>query len=232
MPKITEENFDDLKKQIKASIAHVQNEKISILDFEKLKFCKVVAWPYPVENNQKEDNQNKCNFIEFINQLFTTIASVKAIEYLNAEKKKLEICLGTTSGRDLTIFEDNNRNIIAEIFAVTDPASNSKLKDEILSLVDPKPEEKENWSEINKRYVFFILAKDSFAQLRDKVYNWSSYNPTSDKPNIIYKNDLKIENRQATWTCECKDKEIKIVCWSSKECLKNWMVGKTKGGIV
>ena len=117
--------LSNLKECVKTSINSAK--EIDINNLSNFKFKKAIRWPYP-ENGD-------CNFIEFINQLFTTVASIKAIEYLKAEEDDWVMNLGTTPGRDLTVKKDSeNIIIIAEIFAVTDPQSNNKLKDEIISL--------------------------------------------------------------------------------------------------
>ena len=245
MPEIYSNNWDDksknrvsledLKKRIEESIEAVEdmvkNKKLDILDFTALKFAKTATWPDPVKK------KNECNFVEFINQLFTTVASVKAIEYLVeksclGEKNKWKMCLGTTPGRDLTVYDGKSPKIIAEIFAVTDPSSNSKLKGEILSLAKDKNVD---------RYAFFILAVDNFKDLTKKAKGWTAYTPTQKKdtgdkqtdkkpPIVADKMELNIDGdtppQRATWTCTCNEKMIHIVCWSSEGCLNEFMTRK------
>ena len=83
--------LQDLKVRIATSInavkEKIRNEGLDIFDFTALKFEKIAVWPYPAEKEKKKNKpaEEACNFIEFVNQLFTTVASVKAIEYLQAK---------------------------------------------------------------------------------------------------------------------------------------------------
>lgn len=199
----------------------------------QLKFEKTCIYPYPESMPEKGNEtpiQAKCNFVEFLNQLFTTVASIKAVEYLLKEKKgnHVELCLGTATGRDLTLYDKKGgkKIAVAEIFAVTDPDSNKKLKDEIKSLAK---------GEGGERYAFFILADDAFENLnkekKSKQYWWQSWtNYTPKKQNngeaqgekIETTDNLSIDRNHATWSCKCNDKTITIVCWPSTCCLKNF----------
>lgn len=221
--------LQDLKVRIATSINAVKEKikNVDILDFTALKFAETAIWPYPVKK------KNECNFVEFINQLFTTVASVKAVEFLVEngcleENNKWKMCLGTTPGRDLIVYDGESPQIIAEIFAVTAPGSNSKLKDEIQSLAKDKTKKVD-------RYAFFILAEDEFNKLNEKggkqhAISWTKYGPkTADKLPITVDDKITIhmypnkENPRATWECKCGDKTIKIVCWSSKGCLEGFV---------
>lgn len=222
MPKIKSENTDlaCLKKHISKAILHAN--KIDVNKITDFKFKKTMQWPYPQEGT--------CNFIEFINQLFTTVASIKAIEYLKAEKDDWVMNLGTTSGRDLTVIK-NKQNIIAEIFAVTDPQSNNKLKKEILSLATLSKEEKEE----DKRYAFFILSEDKFPKDKNdtkSVISWTTKQSSNGNILIKFKDksfDYDGNENMAMWTAICqsdtqpKGIEVNIVCWSSKNCLSEFL---------
>ncbi|MBQ9755889.1 MAG: hypothetical protein IJV93_14205 [Lentisphaeria bacterium] len=221
MPKIESKNTDlaCLKKHISKAI--LRANKIDVTQLTDLKFKKTMRWPYP--------QNGTCNFIEFINQLFTTVASIKAIEYLKAENDNWVMNLGTTSGRDLTVIK-NKQNIIAEIFAVTDPDSNEKLKNEILSLTSLSKEEK-----ADKRFAFFILSEDKFPKEEQDVIHWTTYSPkTSAKDKIAIKFKEKSFScsskvrHLATWSALCGDDatEINVVCWSSEDCLSEFILDK------
>ena len=140
------------------------------------------------------------------------------------------MCLGTKPGRDLTVYKDEekkNPEIIAEIFAVTDPTSNSKLKDEIISLANNKGGEKcdKNVS----RYAFFILGKESFKKLKDKYKNWTEYTPkeTNEKRiKIEGESEIDPQKTEACWKCCCDKNTINIVCWTSENCLEDWLQQK------
>lgn len=215
MPKIESENTNlaCLKKHISKAILHAN--KIDVTKIADLKFKKTMQWPYP--------QKGTCNFIEFINQLFTTVASIKAIEYLKAENDDWVMNLGTTSGRDLTVIKNKNKQkIIAEIFAVTDPDSNGKLKKEILSLAEEKA---------NKRFAFFILSEDKFPQDEndiESVISWTTKQSSNGNILIKFKKNSFVYNKakkMAMWTAICqsdtqpKGIKVNIVCWSSENCL-------------
>ena len=215
--------LSNLKECVKASINSAK--KIDVNNLSNFKFSKTIEWPYPEEGD--------CNFIEFINQLFTTVASIKAVEYLKAVNDEWTMNLGTTSGRDLTVRKDN-KNIIAEIFAVTDPQSNNKLKKEILSLATLSKEE-----ETAKRYVFFILSEDKFPKNEndtEPIISWTTYNPTSVNLLIKFKDNSFVydkDKKMAMWTALYQDDthpkkeiEINIVCWSSEDCLSEFVLDK------
>ena len=240
MPKIEKDNIDNigsiinvLKGNAALAIKIANDQKsLSLID---LKFSRTCVYPYACDCYKcKKDASYKknvcksntsacpCNFIEFLNQLFTTVATIRALEYLQSNGyAKADICLGTTKGRDLTVYDENEQEkAIAEVFAVTDPDSNSKLKDEIQSLA----KDKQNGV---KRYAFFILAQNNFIQLQDNVESWTAYTPAKNKnANIKYHNNLKIETgkKRAIWTCKCARKNITIVCWSSEGCLQEFML--------
>ena len=101
---------------------------------------------------------------------------------MKAENGNWVMNLGTTSGRDLTVIK-NKQKIIAEIFAVTDPQSNDKLKDEIISLATLSDEiislatlSKEE-EDAYKRYAFFILSEDKFPKDKNdtkSVISWTT----------------------------------------------------------
>ena len=216
--------LQDLKDRIAISI-NAGKEKIKnvdILDFTALKFAETAIWPYPVKK------KNECNFVEFINQLFTTAASIKAIQYLEAEERFWEMRLGTTSGRDLTVYSDEEKKspeIIAEIFAVTDPTSNSKLKDEIISLAKNNKAEG-NCEKISRRIAFFILGKSSFENLDEKYESWTEYTPKGlNKKKIEISEQIsrpQNNSKEARWKCVCENETIEIVCWSSENCLTDF----------
>ena len=221
--------LSNLKECVKTSINSAK--EIDINNLSNFKFKKAIRWPYP-ENGD-------CNFIEFINQLFTTVASIKAIEYLKAEEDDWVMNLGTTPGRDLTVKKDSeNIIIIAEIFAVTDPQSNNKLKDEIISLATLSKEEEEEGEEgekEDKRYAFFILSEDKFPKNKNdtkSVISWTTKQSSNGNILIKFKKDSFVydkDKKMAMWTAICqsdtqpREIEVNIVCWSSENCLLEFL---------
>jgi hypothetical protein len=75
------------------------------------------------------------NIIEQINQTFTILASLRAVERLiemHPEAKGFRLALGACSGRDIQSVEPDL--VAAEVFCATHPGSNQKLKKDIARL--------------------------------------------------------------------------------------------------
>ena len=87
------------------------------------------------------------NVIEQLNQTFTILVSLRAVERLkemHPEANGFRLALGTSSGRDIESVAPDL--VAAEVFSATHPGSNQKLKKDIARLAsDPAPH----------RYVFF-----------------------------------------------------------------------------
>jgi hypothetical protein len=98
------------------------------------------------------------NVIEQLNQTFTILVSLRAVERLiemHPEANGFRLALATSSGRDIESVEPNL--VAAEVFSATHPGSNQKLKKDIARLaVDPA----------RHRYVFF--AAPNYASGRQK----------------------------------------------------------------
>jgi hypothetical protein len=87
------------------------------------------------------------NVIEQLNQTFTILVSLRAVERLiemHPEANGFRMALGTSSGRDIESVEPNL--VAAEVFSATHPASNQKLKKDIARLTADRA---------RHRYVFF-----------------------------------------------------------------------------
>ena len=87
------------------------------------------------------------NAIEQINQTFTILVSLRAVERLiemHPEANGFRLALGTSSGRDIESVEPDL--VAAEVFSATQPGSNQKLKKDIARLASDKS---------RHRYVFF-----------------------------------------------------------------------------
>ena len=87
------------------------------------------------------------NFVEQLNQTFTILVTLRAIEQLleiHPEAGGFRLALTTSSGRDIeSVVQDL---VAAEVFAATHPNSNQKIKKDIARLsADPA----------RHRYVFF-----------------------------------------------------------------------------
>jgi hypothetical protein len=87
------------------------------------------------------------NVVEQLNQTFTIIVTLRAIERLlelHPDSGGFRLALGTSSGRDIESVEPEL--VAAEVFSATRPTSNQKLKKDIARLaLDPA----------QHRYVFF-----------------------------------------------------------------------------
>jgi hypothetical protein len=87
------------------------------------------------------------NVVEQLNQTFTILVSLRAIEQLfeiHPDAGGFRLALGTSSGRDIESVKE--RLVAAEVFSATRPTSNQKLKKDQMRLVsDPA----------QYRYVFF-----------------------------------------------------------------------------
>lgn len=220
--------FDHLKKYLRDAIQRTAEAmpcgESAIDRFSSLKFEQVATLPYPQGITADcFKNFHKTNFIEFLNQLYTTAVSLRAIDFLKAKNLECHLCLGTSSGQDLSIPE---KKIVAEIFAVTNSQSNGKLKKEIHSIINPKTN-----IDNPARYIFYMLPNAFFNGLnvksRDKAieaietikaikaiteYNGDKYPPIEFKeytcPN---KGDV------LQWSCLSGEKEIKIICFSQAD---------------
>ncbi len=91
------------------------------------------------------------NVIEQLNQTFTILVSLRAVERLiemHPEANGFRLALATSSGRDIKSVEPDL--VAAEVFSATHPGSNQKLRKDIARLTsDPA----------RHRYVFFAAPK-------------------------------------------------------------------------
>jgi hypothetical protein len=87
------------------------------------------------------------NIVEQLNQTFTILVTLRAIERLfelHPDAGGYHLALGTSSGRDIESVKEGL--VAAEAFSATSPASNQKLKKDLMRLeTDPA----------QHRYVFF-----------------------------------------------------------------------------
>lgn len=91
------------------------------------------------------------NMVEQLNQTFTILASLRAVERLfelHPEANGFRLALGTCSGRDIESVKPNL--VAAEVFSATHPNSNNKLRKEIARL---------EADQSLHRYVFFSCPK-------------------------------------------------------------------------
>ncbi len=92
------------------------------------------------------DDNRPINFIEQLNQSFTYLVSLRAVEYLlskHPEAIPYTLNLGTTSGFDIVSCDGT---IVVEAFAATTPESNRKLNKDI---------QKVKHSKAAHKYVFY-----------------------------------------------------------------------------
>lgn len=78
--------------------------------------------------------QQSTNFIEQVNQTFTYLVSLSAVELLmdKHQEHQFRANFGTKSGYDI---ESIDKSIICECFAATKPKSNNKLESDVRRLV-------------------------------------------------------------------------------------------------
>lgn len=91
------------------------------------------------------------NVIEQINQTFTILVPLRAVERLiemHPDANGFRLALGTSSGRDIESVEPDL--VAAEVFSATHPGSNQKLKKDIARLASDSA---------RHRYVFFAAPK-------------------------------------------------------------------------
>lgn len=77
--------------------------------------------------------QHETNFIEQVNQTFTYLVCLEAVEYLLKEHptKRFNVCFGTEAGHDV---ESEDGSVICECFAATAPDSNGKLEKDCIKV--------------------------------------------------------------------------------------------------
>ena len=219
----------ELKFDCETIVAAIRDTRAKMQDmimhkdfFAKLKFEQTAYLPYKKSNNSPETN-----FIEFLNQLFTSLASLMADKYIKDKKGcewQAEYSIGEKNGRDI-IWNCNNEHIIAEVFAATKTSSNNKLKEDIKALCSPK----NNEDNVIQRYVFFILAQNEFEKLENanpkgvkKFQSMTNYCSKSGCQ-IAVKSEINGDDNIKNWQCEYhhdkNDKNVKnvtIVCFSQK----------------
>ena len=106
------------------------------------------------------DPNRPLNLIEQVNQTFTALVSVRAVEYLfdhHPEAAPFRLNLGTAPGYDI---ESLDGSLAAEVFAATRPDSNNKLKNDI---------KKVKKSSARHLYVFFHCPGDHACTHDDQV---------------------------------------------------------------
>ena len=106
------------------------------------------------------DTNRELNLIEQVNQTFTCLVTVRALEYLfwaHPESAPFRINPATAPGSDIC---SEDGAIAAECFAATHPGSNQKLKKDTAKVRD---------TTAVHRYVFFYCPGDHEAQELDGV---------------------------------------------------------------
>ena len=214
----------ELKFDRETLVSAIRNTRAKLQDmimyndfFAKLKFEQTAYLPYKKDNNPPETN-----FIEFLNQLFTSLASLMADEYIKYNKEsewEATYAIGEKNGRDIN-WNSNGENIIAEVFAATKTSSNNKLKEDIKALCAPK----KNDGNVIQRYVFFILAQNEFEKLDNskgvkKFQSMTNYCSKSGVK-ITAQSEISGDDNIKNWQCEYlydKNAEnVTIVCFSQK----------------
>lgn len=77
--------------------------------------------------------QHETNFLEQVNQTFTYLVCLDAVEYLLKEHEgmRFNVCFGTEAGHDV---ESEDGSVICECFAATTPDSNGKLEKDCIKV--------------------------------------------------------------------------------------------------
>lgn len=109
--------------------------------------------------------QHETNFIEQVNQTFTYLVCLDAVEYLlkEHEGKRFNVCFGTESGHDV---ESEDGSVICECFAATTPDSNGKLEKDCIKV--------NNNNDAENRYVIFYTSEKKpihVGNIRNKFNN-------------------------------------------------------------
>ena len=150
-PTVGRDELRDLVKSLLASIDETRGEISELIGkddplawFASLKFHKQICNPlYP--------EKGKVTFLEFINQVWTTLATCRALEYLIDKHPDKSFCLnlGTQGGPDI---HSTDKRLEAEVFATTNHSHNSKLHDDLLKL-----SKREGLEDL---YVFAVLSDE------------------------------------------------------------------------
>lgn len=143
--------------------------------FASIKFDKAIKNPH-------SEAHSDISFLEFINQIWTTLASYRAVDFFLSGEGEEELKnrvyvlnLGTQAGHDITSIDGSKSFLDAEVFASTSHSHNSKLRNDLLKLRDK--------SEAPFRYVFAVVPKHM-------VKSASEYEP---KDFSISKTGLKVQ---------------------------------------
>lgn len=125
-----------------------------------------------VKDPHASSAQTTTNLFEFSNQIWTTIASYRAVDYLLSDKAtakhRYHLNLGTKGGFD--IYSDD-KQVIAEVFATTNYAHNQKLKNEYIKL-------QEFNGGSRQRYIFALLPDE-------QVHKALAYKPRDVKNDAV-----------------------------------------------
>lgn len=106
------------------------------------------------------DASKPLNLIEQLNQTFTYLVSVRAVELLfheHPEAAPFRVNLGTVSGSDV---ESVDGSVAAEVFAAVAPSNNQKLAKDIAKV---------RATPAAHKYVFFYCPGEFERQVRDDV---------------------------------------------------------------
>ncbi|MGF0038202.1 hypothetical protein [Victivallis vadensis] len=204
-----------LQKALERNFSTIKSKEEAIELFSMMKFNREAILPY----GGNDGEELPTNFMEFINQLYTTAISYKAVEWLNEEYKgsitEFSLCLGESNGRDLTVFLKDNTHVIAEVFAVTHPDSNQKLKHDLLALSAGQSEHGVN----SIRYAFFALPEEKFKCFDEgRAEKAVTYTPKmKDAKPIKYAEDFFKNETSIQWKCCIGGKSITCVCFSQSE---------------
>jgi len=133
MKQITLTNTDDISKyqeiicksaeKAKLKFSNVLNKSSGVEYLAAIKFDQIGFDPL--------DPERKLNLVEQVNQTFTYLASLRAVEHLFKAHRDItsyRLNLGTRKGLDI---ESSDGYLAAEVFAATHPKSNNKLEKDI-----------------------------------------------------------------------------------------------------
>lgn len=147
---------DEIRRAAQRALAAIrrlveQNDALHLL--EAVKFHKIGRDPM--------ESTRRLNLIEQVNQTFTALVSVRAVEYLfdhHSESAPFLLNLGTAPGPDIA---SRDGLVAAEVFAATHAGSNQKLNRDIAKV---------RQSSAKHRYVFFHCPGDHAHREVDGVH--------------------------------------------------------------
>ncbi len=146
----------NINANIQKTMEYIRNSNQSLLTiFKQLKFEEIGNRPFA----DSKDNE-KLNFVEQLNQSYTYMTGLKAIEILLKEHPDaggFKMFRATDSGLDI---ESVKENLVAvEMFAAVNTTNNDKLKKDVKKIL------KEDVKNFEYRYIFHMTPENQKTKL-------------------------------------------------------------------